>query len=195
MFITPDHHKKGKKPRDFRDRKLVFIDLEMTGSDPQVHEIIEVGWLVVEGRNFKVLSEYEAKVKPEHIETADPEGLKVAGYSQKEWKNAKSLKIVLEKLANVAPNAMLVGLAVFHDWEFLERAFTRYNIMPKFNYRLLPIEAMAFIKLYNDQKLQSLSLRTGLARYYGIDFPEAHGALVDAKLSFQVFKRLMEKVK
>ncbi len=192
MFITPDHHKKGKKPRDFRDRKLIFIDLEMTGSDPQVHEIIEAGWVVVDGRTFKVLSEYEAKIKPEHLESADPEGLRVAGYSENEWKKAKNLQTILRKLAEVAPNAMLVGVAVFHDWEFLERGFTKYGIMPKFNYRLLPLEAMAYLKHYDDNKITGLSLRSSLARYYGIPFPENHGALVDAKLSFEVFKKLMD---
>ncbi len=192
MFITPDHHKKGKKPSDFRDRKLIFIDLEMTGSDPQIHEIIEVGWVVVEGRTFKLLSEFESKVKPEHLETGEPEGLKVAGYSEEKWKKAKDLKFVLNKLAGVAPNAMLAGLAVFHDWEFLERGFSKYDIMPKFNYRLLPLEAMAYLKHFKDNKLTGLSLRSSLARYYGIPFPENHGALVDAKLSFEVFKKLMD---
>lgn len=191
MFITPDHHKPGSKPKDFRDRKLIFIDLEMTGSDPQKHEIVEVAWLVVEGRTFKILSSYEAKVKPEHIETADPEGLKVAEYSEKEWKKAKSLESVMKKLAGAASNAMLVGSAVYHDWEFLERAFTRFKIMPKFNYRLLPLEAMAYAKMYNENNLKGLGMRSTLGRYFRLDYPKEHGALVDAKLSYEVFMKLL----
>ena len=101
MHIIPDHHKKGKKPKDFRDRKLIFIDLEMTGSDPAIHEIIEVGWLVVDGRSYKILSEYEAKVRPEHLYTADKEGLRVAGYSENKWKKPKDLKFILNKNAQV----------------------------------------------------------------------------------------------
>lgn len=193
MFITPDHHKKGKKPYDFRERKLIFVDLEMTGSDPQVHEIIEIGWLVVEGKTFKILSSYEAKIKPEHMETADPEGLRVAGYSEEEWKKAKNLELVLRKLAKAAPNAMLVGSAVYHDWEFLERAFGRYKIMPKFNYRLLPLEAMAYAKLYNEKGLRGLGMRSSLGKFFKIEFPEEHGALVDAKLSYDLFVKLMQR--
>lgn len=191
MFIIPDHHKKGIKPRDFRDRKLIFIDLEMTGSNPTIHEIIEVGWLVVEPRTFKILSEFEAKVKPTHIETADPEGLLVAGYSPEKWGDAKDLKDVLQKLATVAPNGMLVGVAVYHDWEFLERGFEKFGIMPSFNYRLLPIDAMAYGLLYNKPKVKSISLRSGLGKYFKLKFPEDHGALVDARLSYEVFLKLM----
>lgn len=191
MFITPDHHKKGFKPKDFRDRSLIFIDLEMTGSDPEIHEIIEAGWLIAESRTFKILSEYDAKIRPEHLERADPEGLRVAGFSKEKWVKAKDLKHVLMKLAKVAPNALLVGSAVYHDWEFLERGFDKYGIMPKFNFHLLPLDAMAYIKLYKDEKIQSTSLRSGLARYFGIKYPEQHGALVDAKLSYEVFIKLM----
>jgi DNA polymerase III epsilon subunit-like protein len=192
MFITPDHHRKGRKPKDFRDRKLIFIDLEMTGLDPDRHEIIEIGWLVVKPRTFKIISEFETKVKPEHIETASEEGLKVAGYSQEKWENAMDLKKVIQKLARVAPNAMLAGSVVWHDWEFLERAFERYKIDPKITIRILPIDALAYIKLYNQDKLKHLGMRSGVANYFGIKFSEQHGALVDAKLSYEVFKKLME---
>ncbi|OGM18102.1 hypothetical protein A2685_02940 [Candidatus Woesebacteria bacterium RIFCSPHIGHO2_01_FULL_37_10] len=192
MHIIPDHHKKGKKPKDFRDRKLIFIDLEMTGSDPAIHEIIEVGWLVVDGRSYKILSEYEAKVRPEHLYTADKEGLRVAGYSENKWKKPKDLKFILNKLAKVAPNAMLAGWSVFADWQFLERGFEKFKIKPKFNYRLLVVDSVAYAKLYKEKKLTNFSMRTGVAKLLNIPYSVEHGALKDAKLSYEVFKKLME---
>ena len=192
MQVTPDHHKKGKKPKDFRDRKLIFIDLEMTGSDPDKHEIIEIGWLIVEGRTFKVLSEYEAKIKPEHIESADPEGIKVAGYSEEGWKGAKDLKDAVKKLANVAPNAYLTGSVIHNDWQFLERAFEKFKVRPNFSLRTLSVDSIAYSKLYNQKKIKAVGMRSGIAKYFKIKYPEEHGALVDAKLSYEVFKKLME---
>jgi hypothetical protein len=64
--------------------------------------------------------------------------------------------------------------------------------MPKFNFHLLPIDAMAYVKLYDVKKVKSTSMRQGLASYFGIKFPQQHGALVDAKLSFEIFKKLMD---
>ena len=191
-MFTSDRHLKGRKPTDFRKRMLIFLDLEMTGSDPHRHEIIEVAWIVVNGNNFKILSSFVSKVKPLHLDTNDNEGLVIADFSEKKWENAIELEKVLEKLANVAPNAMLVGWAIFHDWEFLERAFEKYNITPKFNYRMLPVDTIAYAKLYKDKRLKGLGLRTGVLNYFGMKFPKQHGALVDAKLSLLVFKRLMK---
>ena len=191
MYPTPDHHKRGKKPRNYRDRKLIFIDLEMTGFDPDRHEIIEVAWLVVEPRIFKVLSEYEAKIKPEHLDTADSEGLRVAGYSEKKWENAKNLVDVLKKLTKVAPNAYLAGSVIHNDWQFLERAFEKYQIKPNFNSRVISVDSIAYARLYKIEKVEAVGMRS-VAKYLKIKYSEEHGALADARLSYEVFKKLME---
>ena len=48
--------------QDFRDRPLLFIDLEMSGLDPTKHEIVEVGALLVDGETRR------RKVNVMHLE-------------------------------------------------------------------------------------------------------------------------------
>lgn len=191
MFVDQEIINEGLKPKDFRDRKLIFLDLEMTGLDPDIHEIIEVGWLIVEAKTFKILSMFESKIKPEHLETADQEALKVAGYSKSLWKKAGNLKSVMLKLSRVAPNAMLAGNAIHTDWLFLQKAFTKLDITPTFSHRLLSVDSMVYAVLFKESRVKSMGMRSGAADYFGIEFPEKHSALADAKLSYEVFRKLM----
>jgi DNA polymerase III epsilon subunit-like protein len=68
-----------------REKKLAFIDLETTGMDPLKHEIIEIGCLLAkldDKGQYVELESFELKVKPEHIETAEQEALRVNGYDE-----------------------------------------------------------------------------------------------------------------
>lgn len=57
------------------DRPLAFTDVETTGLDPHIHEIIEIGLVLVEHKDLTVVEELNLKIKPEHIETATAEAL------------------------------------------------------------------------------------------------------------------------
>ena len=64
---------------------LVFIDTETTGLDPSIHELIEIGFVRVkqdwngEKPTFEIIEEWDQKIRPEHIKTADPTSLKING--------------------------------------------------------------------------------------------------------------------
>ncbi|MCR4306655.1 MAG: exonuclease domain-containing protein, partial [Candidatus Yonathbacteria bacterium] len=94
-----------------KERNLAFIDLETTGLELKKHEIIEIGCIVARqipressetgGAYLEIIEEFEIKVKPEHIETADPVGLEINGYREDDWKDAvtlpEAMRIVAEK--------------------------------------------------------------------------------------------------
>ena len=54
-----------------KKHNLAFIDIETTGLNLLKHEIIEIG-CVLTTPELKVIEEFELKIKPEHIENADP---------------------------------------------------------------------------------------------------------------------------
>ena len=60
---------------------LAFIDVETTGFDPETQEIIELGVVIArptgdDAMDYEIVDEIDLKIKPEHIETADPQALR-----------------------------------------------------------------------------------------------------------------------
>jgi len=180
----------SKKKIDFRDRKLLFVDLETTGLDLEKHEIIEVGCLVVDGKSLEIIGEYHAKVKPEHIETASKAGLEVSGYSERKWKDARPTKEVLREVVKLAPGAMIAGWKVDFDWWFLITNFKKFRIKHKFDYHLIDLISVAYEHLRSQKKPKILSLRN-VARNLGIKVAEQHSAMTDVKAAYKIFKKLM----
>ena len=175
---------------NFRDRKLVFVDLETTGLNPDIHEITEIGCLVVNARTLKEELAYEEKVKPVNIEKASREALEIYDYSEKRWKDAKPLKKVLEKIANIAPGGLITGWNVSFDWWFLDKAFRKFEIEPDFDHHRIDVMSIAYAKLYSQKKVTRLGLRK-IAPYFGIRLTETHGAMVDIRTTYEIFKKLM----
>jgi DNA polymerase III epsilon subunit-like protein len=85
-----------------KGKKIAFIDLETTGLNPYTHEIIEIGCLIAkqnENGEWIPTDEFEFKVKPEHIETAQQDALRINGYNETDWMFGHSLEEALKTLS------------------------------------------------------------------------------------------------
>src|SRR5258708_19018589 len=109
-----------------RTENLAFIDTETTGFEIERHELIEVGCVLVrqvpregKGPDVEVIEEFEFKIKPLHIETADPVSLTVNGYRPESWLSAVDLKKALEMVAEKTKGAIMVVHNVGFDHMFL----------------------------------------------------------------------------
>lgn len=182
---------------NFRDRKILFVDLETTGLDIYKHEIVEIGILVVDGRTLKVTNKYHARIKPKHLNTADPVGLKISGYSEKKWKDARELKQVLKEIAILAPDAMVAGWKVDFDWYMLDKYFKKYKINHSFDYHMIDVISMAYAHFYQKEKPKELSLKD-VCKILRVPIHEkhregvGHNAMDDIIATYGIFKRLME---
>lgn len=175
---------------DFRDRPLLFIDLEMSGLNPLEHEILEAGALVVDGRTLEIKQEYEAKIKPHHIETADPEALKINGYAAEKWVDAKSITDLLNDLNILAPGGMITGWNVAFDWMFLDVAYRKAGIKPAFDYHKIDVLGMTWIKLFNNTDFKLIKLSEA-CKLLGVNRTKKHRALADIKDTYEVFRKLV----
>lgn len=181
-----------------KKRNLAFIDLETTGLDPEKHEIIEIGGIIVKqihhenGQSeLEVLEEFVMKVKPEHIETADPESLLVNGYKADEWIFAIDLPQAMKVLAEKTEGDILVAQNVAFDWLFLEKAFAKTGVTNKMDFHRLDLLSMAYTKLYHDDKAKRFSLRA-LAEYYGVKNEKAHSALSDIRATYEIYRKILD---
>ncbi len=177
---------------NLRQRDLIFIDLETTGLLVQKHEIIEIGAIKVSHkRPFKVLAQFEVKVKPKRLDQADKNALKIVGFTETEWVNAVDLKKALQMLDNFGQDGLLVGYNVNFDWAVLDRAYFNLGRVDPFYYHRLDVMPMAYVKLFGKRSLKRFSLGE-ICKYLKIKRETEHRALSDAKDTYQVFKKLMD---
>ena len=105
--------------------KLLIIDTETTGLDPEVHEIIEFGAIVI--IDGVIVEKIECKIQPKSLDRADRKAMDINGYSEYKWRTAISQESAARLIwAFLARNrdAISVGHNLHFDRKFLE-AFGR----------------------------------------------------------------------
>lgn len=178
-----------KKEKVLFDKPLIFFDIETTGLDPRNHEIIEIACLVVDPKSLEVKKKYHSRVRPEHIETADPGALRLNGYNAEGWRDAKGADEALEDLNKLASGGILAGYNVVFDHGFLEKAAWDHEVLLTFDYHWLDVASMAYWELAGGDILEKLSL-SGVCKLLGIERGKAHTAMADTRATLEVYKAL-----
>lgn len=174
---------------------LFVVDLEMSGSNPQVHEVLDVGG--VRARLHPELAEetsWGVRVKPRHIGNAIPAALKVVGYSPKAWKDAAELEPALERFAEVGAGAIVTGWGIGQDMAFLVECYRRLGRDWPFARLALDVQAMARALLQGGGQVDRFNLGH-VADRLGIGRMGEHGALADAYATYDVLLKLLERVR
>lgn len=179
-----------------RRHNLAFIDVETTGFDPIKNEIVEIGCVVVKqtentGTKFEVVKELELKVKPERIEDADPQALRVNGYNEGDWIFASTLEEAMKQLASITENAIFTAHNVAFDHAFISQAFKQSGVENKMFFAKLDTISIAYAKLHKDLSVERFSLGK-LCEHFGIVNSKAHTALADARATLEVYEKLMQ---
>ncbi len=179
-----------------RKHNLAFVDIETTGFLPDQHEIIELGLVLVrqkgeDGSDFEVIEEFELKIKPEHIERANPQSLKVNGYDAAQWIFASTLKDAMKAFGEKTRDAIFVAHNLTFDYSFIEKAFEKTGVPNEMFYAKLDTISMAYAKLHKNASVEKFRLQK-LCEFFGIENAKAHTALADARALFEVYKKLMQ---
>ncbi len=173
-----------------RKHNLAFIDIETTGLDVILHEIVHIG-CVLTTPDLKVIEEFELKIKPERIEKADPVSLKISHYDPFLWGSALTLREAMNIFTDKVKDCIMVGQNVAFDAGFLEHAYSRMNMVNSMHYHKLDTISIAWAKLHKDPDFEHFSLREMCIRF-DIKNENAHTALSDARATYELYKKLME---
>lgn len=175
-----------------KGKRLAFIDIETTGTNPEKHEIIELACVLVDEKDgvYTIVDEFEMKIKPTHLETAEEEALRINGYNDADWLFAYSLLEALGHLSKKADGCVMVAQNVSFDYSFLIKGFHATGIADPFFYAKLDTIPMAYLALRKNPNITSYTLRS-LADHFGIQNDRAHTALADTRVTVEIFKRLM----
>ncbi|MFA6000241.1 MAG: 3'-5' exonuclease [Candidatus Paceibacterota bacterium] len=172
-----------------RKHNFAFIDIETTGLNLQKNEIIEIG-CVLTTPDLKIIEEFEFKIKPKHLEYADPVAMKINHYNEDDWKFAYELGDAMEIFSSKVKDAIMVGQNVAFDISFIEYAFNTTNIKNPMHYHRLDTMSIAWAKMHNDPTLERFSLREMCIRF-GIEHKNQHTGLGDARATYELYKKLM----
>ena len=164
--------------------KKCFIDVETTGLNPAIHEIIEIA-LIIEGEEG--LHRFSTKIKPKYIEHADPRALEVNGFSHQEWRDAPYDMEVAEEIASLIEGCTLIGHNVHFDAEFVEEMLHKCGctFVPK--RRKIDTITLAHEHLYFWPAHSLSSLRL----FFGIPTAGEHRALKDCEDMRAIYYRLL----
>jgi len=147
----------------FADRPLAITDIETTGLDSSVHEIIDIAVLIVDQKSFRVRTQYNTRVKPTRIRTGAKKALEVAGYSPSAWRNAVDLETALSTYAQKAKDSIFVSYNVFLAYSFLDAGFKATGVEDPTEYHRLDIFSLAWSRLGpGPANLDSISKRLGI---------------------------------
>lgn len=170
-----------------RDRKFCFVDLETTGLNPS-HEILEIGGLTASAPTWDIEESFAWKTKPQHLERADPESLKINGYSEEAWKSAIPLEQALRLLHQKTKGMVLAGFNSHFDWARLEKAFFDYGMDDPFHWQRIDVLSIAFVKM---KDLPVKNTLTAVCQHFDIPRGKAHSAYDDALAAYRIFLKLM----
>lgn len=170
-----------------------FVDIETTGLKPGVHEVIEIACVRTDpSKDFEIIDEIEIKIKPEKIELAEPQALRINGYNEADWMFAYSKEQGLKMLADKLDNTVFVAHNITFDWTFLDVAFREVSIEPNV-FLKLDSYSVAYARFANNPNVNKFSL-SALAEYFGLKNERAHTALADTRITVEIFKKLLTEV-
>lgn len=176
---------------------LAFIDTETTGTDANLHEIIELAVIIVkqtprEGRGPKleIIEECEWKIKMERPEKAEEQALRVNGYNEVDWMFAIDRKKAMQEFAKKTESCSFVSHNLVFDYAFIQKAFEETGVENRMHYAKLDTISMAFARLYDAPQADKFSLRA-LCELLKVENSKAHTALADTRALVEVYRKMM----
>lgn len=172
------------------EKRLAFVDIESTGLNPDKHEIIEIAVLIYNQEKNEVEKEWETKITPYHIETADNKALQISGYINNPNIYRTNLKSALIKFNSIVKGCIIVGQNISFDLRFISKNMEEANIKPSYDLRYLDLMSLSWFHV-KDTDIKGISLEK-LCNHFGILNVGAHSALIDCRRTFGVYQKIQK---
>jgi DNA polymerase-3 subunit epsilon len=174
----------------FTDRPIAITDVETSGLDASLHEILEIGLVVVNQKTLKIIDSYSVKVRPTHIASGAKKALAVCDYNERDWRNAVDLDVAMRVYADKTRNAVFCAHNVYFDWSFIARAFQTTGIEDYMDYHRIDLFTTAWTRL-RGEPAEKFNLAVLCKRLGVPPEPLPHRAINGARTAHRVLKKLL----
>lgn len=171
----------------FRTRPIAITDIETTGLDASVHEIIELAVVVVDQHTLKPTDRYHVRVRPTHLKTAAKRALEVVGYTDRAWREAVDLETALATYSKKVRDAVFCSYNVFLAYSFLDAGFKATGVEDPTDYHRLDLFTLAWSRL----GMTSLNFDQICKRLDITPEPRPHRAIDGALKQLEVLRKLL----
>jgi len=173
----------------YRDRPLCFIDIEGTGTNPNIHEVTEIGIHHSKKGGFCI------QIQPEHISNAEPEALKISRYNAADWIDAKPLRFCWEKVLPFIENSTIIGHNIHgYDIPMLRGNLDRLGISHDDLFRDT-IDTMSLARAFLVPIGLNMIGMKSCMKFIGEEYSGAHNAYEDTLFAEKLYNFIMDNLK
>lgn len=177
-------------------KNLIFIDTETGGTDPDVHSLLQIGYVIDVDKDTILKNElnisrhnYIATKEALSINNIDLDMIREIGKSE----DIVASTLVTHVHRTCSEKPTVVGHNVNFDINFLKKLFKRtgYDYDGTFSYRV--VDTMSILRALNDAGVipSSACNSKGAFEYFGIDNKNAHTALSDAEATRELYYKII----
>ena len=175
---------KGKSLIEFPD-KFIVVDLETTGLDPEIDEIIQIGAIKIQ--QDKIIDKFNSLVKPSRPISDFIREL--TGITNEELDKADDIKNVLPLFLDFIGDNILIGHNVNFDINFIyDNSLKILNTPFKNDFVDTLRIARKLLKELNHHRLDDL------IKHYNLEKREEHQALNDCELTLKIYKNMLNEI-
>ena len=163
--------------------RLVFLDTETTGLNPEIHEMWEYSPIVREDDGSQ--RSFTRHIPGVSLYNADPMALRIGRFYDRYTPVSIPPRDMASEAARLLSGATLVGANPSFDAAFMAKFLRQNNQAPAWNHRMVDVEvlAMAALKLPEPVGLVKSAELLGIA----VDKEAAHTASYDAYLAMEIY--------
>jgi DNA polymerase III alpha subunit (gram-positive type) len=171
----------------FAERFIAITDIETSGLDADVHELLELAILVVDQKTLRVRDQYHTRIRPMRIRTAAKRALEVAGYSPRAWSTAVDLETAITVYAQKARDAIFCSYNLYLANSFMDAAFKATGVEDPTDYHRLDLFTLAWSRLGpGPANMDSICKRLDI-----VPEPMPHRAMDGALKQLEVLRALL----
>jgi DNA polymerase-3 subunit epsilon len=174
---------------NYCDRPLIVTDLETTGLDANLHDIIEIGAIRLHPQTLEETGRLGIKVKIEHPDTVQSQALLRNGYREELCEDAVPLADAMAMYSHLAVWGILVAYNITFEFSFLHEAFRRCgsNIDKVLDYHRIDLPSLLW---FQNPKRETISLNV-VCREFGIEpEPVVHRAINGAETTVKLLRKI-----
>lgn len=184
-------------------KKLFFFDVETTGLDPAVHDIVQLAYII--DRDGEIVDKGDLYLRPGPGADIDPDALRVQGRtleqvmefppaSEAYLRLIAGLSLYVDKFNRLDKLYPVAYCGIQFDYPFLQNFFKKQGdpfFGSWFNHRVIdPIVLARLLDFKNILVSPDLKLHT-VCESFGVPLSQAHDALADVTAMRELFYKMV----